>query len=166
MSVTGRPNQELRDSPQQARLRIRIRVWVRRWRLDRELASGRWPDPSRDLSVRAAQLAGEGAQREIACSLRRLVSAAERPRDRVVLSAAPLRRAQVVRWREGLLGLAERLEAHRPVNPCGVARAMVLLCDGTGPLYNPRPERSRMHCGGSRTGCGCARRTRGTVRCS
>jgi len=31
----------------------------------------------------------------------------------------------------------ERLERPDPVNPCGVARVLVLLTDGTGPLYNP-----------------------------
>lgn len=45
-------------------------------------------------------------------------------------------------WREGLLGLADRLEQPVPVNPCGVARTLVLLSDGAGPLYNPAPERS------------------------
>jgi hypothetical protein len=41
-----------------------------------------------------------------------------------------------------LLGLADRLERQAPVNPCGVARTVVLLTDGDGPLYVPTPERS------------------------
>lgn len=52
-------------------------------------------------------------------------------------AAVPLSRRTVMRWRESLLGLAERLERPDPVNPCGVARVLVLLTDGTGPLYNP-----------------------------
>ncbi len=52
-------------------------------------------------------------------------------------AAVPLSRRAVVRWRESLLGLAERLERPDPANPCGVARVLVLLTDGTGPLYNP-----------------------------
>lgn len=52
-------------------------------------------------------------------------------------AAVPLSRRAVLPWREGLLGLAERLEGPNPVNPAGVARVLVLLTDGTGPLYNP-----------------------------
>ena len=47
-----------------------------------------------------------------------------------------MRRAAVVASREGLLGLAERLEGPGPVNPCGVARASFLLTDRLGPLYS------------------------------
>jgi hypothetical protein len=52
-------------------------------------------------------------------------------------AAVPLSRRVVLHWRESLLGVAERLERPEPVNPCGVARVLVLLTDGTGPLYNP-----------------------------
>ncbi len=43
-------------------------------------------------------------------------------------------------WREGLLDLAQALEEPRTVNPCGVARAVVLLTCGTGPLFTPAAE--------------------------
>jgi hypothetical protein len=49
----------------------------------------------------------------------------------------PLSRRVVLSWREGLLGLAERLERPDPVNPCGVARVLLLLTDAMGPLYEP-----------------------------
>jgi hypothetical protein len=49
----------------------------------------------------------------------------------------PLSCRAVLSSREGLLGLAERLDSPDPVNPCGVARALVLLTDGAGPLYSP-----------------------------
>jgi len=49
----------------------------------------------------------------------------------------PVSRRAVVSWRESLLGLAERLERPEAVNACGVARVLMLLTDGTGPLYNP-----------------------------
>jgi len=45
-------------------------------------------------------------------------------------------RPSVLAWREALLGLAERLEQPVPLDPCGVARALVLLTDGGGPFYN------------------------------
>jgi hypothetical protein len=40
------------------------------------------------------------------------------------------------------LGLAERLERPVEVNPTGVARVLMLLTDGSGPLYNPARDRS------------------------
>ena len=51
-----------------------------------------------------------------------------------------MRRDAVLAWREGLLGLAQRLEASAEVNPCGVARAQLVVTDGTGPLYSGLSE--------------------------
>jgi hypothetical protein len=73
----------------------------------------------------------------LARTVRARVKDAERPAVPQLSAAVPLCRRTVVRWREGLLGLAERLERPGPVNPCGVARLLVLLTDGTGPLYEP-----------------------------
>ena len=36
--------------------------------------------------------------------------------------------------------MAERLERPGPINPCGVARVLMLLSDGASPLYNPASE--------------------------
>lgn len=70
-----------------------------------------------------------------------MVANAERPP--VATRAAPLlRREAVMPWREGLLGLADRLECPDPVNPCGVARIITLVTDGSGPAYSPRAKRS------------------------
>jgi hypothetical protein len=126
----------------------RLRVWLGRWRLDRELADG-WPSQSSDLhALRAWQLAERSVRHQVAASLRRVVDDAEQPY--VVLSSPSLRRAgalvslcstEVLDWTDGLLGLADRLDGPAPVSPRGVARARVLLFDGTGPLYNPSPRR-------------------------
>ena len=62
---------------------------------------------------------------------------AERPAALRLSAAVPLSRRAVLSWRESLLGVAERLERPDPVNPCGVARVLVLLTDAAGPLYNP-----------------------------
>ena len=40
-----------------------------------------------------------------------------------------------MRWREALLGIAERLESPNPLSPTAVARVLALVSDGTGPLY-------------------------------
>jgi hypothetical protein len=57
-------------------------------------------------------------------------------------AAVPICRRAVSPWRQGLLGLAERLERAEPVNACGVARVIVLLTDGGSPVYDPFPARS------------------------
>jgi hypothetical protein len=77
---------------------------------------------------------------ELAIWLRRIVADAEHPR--AALRSAPVCRAAVLSWREGMLGLAQRLEQPGTVNPCGVARVLVMLSDRSGPLY--RPERERL----------------------
>jgi hypothetical protein len=121
---------------------IRVRVLLGRWRLDRELADGWAYDAAEDRACRARQLADNVTRHQLACSLRRVVAAAESPRAVSFSSAVPVRRVAVVGWREALLGVAERLEQPGPANPCGVARTRVLLTDGTGPLYNRASERS------------------------
>src|SRR5262249_20700789 len=67
---------------------------------------------------------------------------AERPVGIVLSAAVPVRRPSVLAWREALLGLAERLEAPVPLDPCGVARALVLLTDEDGPFYDAGADRS------------------------
>lgn len=101
------------------------------------MADGFGPDPVEDRALRARQLAATRARRRLARSLRARVKDAERPAAIRMSAAVPLCRRAVLPWREGLLGLAERLERPVPVNPAGVARVLVLLTDGTGPLYNP-----------------------------
>ena len=118
---------------------LRFRVRFCRWRLDRELAAGEPPHRSESHGLRARQLAGARVRRQVAASLRRLVDDAELPY--VALNAVPIRRGDVLAWRQGLPGLADRLDAATPVNPSGVARARLLLTDGMGPLYNPDPQR-------------------------
>jgi len=106
-------------------------------RLDRQLAEGFGSDPIEDLALRSRQLTRVRARRQLARSLRARVNDAERPAAPRLSAAVPLSRRAVRAWRESLLGIAERLERPDPVNPCGVARVLMLLTDGTGPLYNP-----------------------------
>lgn len=49
---------------------------------------------------------------------------------------------KVLPWPEGVLGLAERLDGREPVNASGVARTLLLLTDGAGPIFNPAPSQS------------------------
>ncbi len=120
----------------------RLQVKLHRRRLDHQLADGLDPVELEDRALRASQLVAMRGRRRIARSLRGVVKSAVRP-DALALGAAiPVSRGAVLTWRQGLLGLAERLERPEPVNPCGVARAVLLLTDGVGPLYDPRAARS------------------------
>jgi hypothetical protein len=119
---------------------LRLRVRFRSWRLDRELADGCALDASEDRALRARQLAQPATRQQLACSLRRVVANAEDPRV-ALSSTVPVLRQAVLPCSEALLGLAVRLEQPDPVNPCGIARALLLLTDGTGPLYSREPKR-------------------------
>lgn len=123
-------------------LRLRLRVRLHTARLDRQLAAGLVPDAFADRALRARQLAALGTRRGIARSLRRLVDEAEMPPGARMCSAVPVCRRSILAWREALLGVAERLEQPVALDPCGVARALVLLTDGAGPFYDARATRS------------------------
>jgi hypothetical protein len=123
-------------------LGLRLRVWLHSARLDRQLAEGLLPGAFDDRALRAAQLAGMRTRRGIAHSLRRLVEEAEMPVRALLSSAVPVCRRSVLPCREALLGLADRLEQPVPVDPCGVARTLVVLTDGAGPFYDARAARS------------------------
>ena len=114
-----------------------LRVQLHRGRLDHQVADGFGPDPIEDRALRARQMTARRARRRLARSLRARVKDAEGPAVARMSAAVPLSRRAVLPWRESLLGLAERLEGPDPLNPAGVARVLVLLTDGTGPLYNP-----------------------------
>jgi len=91
--------------------------------------------------VRAHQLTDPLSLAQLARSLRNVVARAEQGGHQLG-SAVTLCTNAVNANREGLLGLAERLERPGPVNPCGVARVVLLLTDGASPLYNHAPTRT------------------------
>jgi hypothetical protein len=117
-------------------------VRLQRTRLDHQIAHGCPPEAFAECALRASQLIAMSTRRRTAGSLRRVVEDCERPHSGMFSSAVPLCRRAVWPWREGLLGLAERLERPGPIEPCAVARVLDLVTDGFGPLYNPGSERS------------------------
>jgi len=123
-----------------ASIGLRVRVRLRRWRLDRELADGLLGESTPAQALRARQLADPRNARALACSLRELVDRVEHPGEPPFDAHVPLACDAVRTWREGLLGIAERLEDPVAAGPCGIARVMTLLTDGAGPLYNPASE--------------------------
>lgn len=112
----------------------RIRVRLLRERLDGELAERLPADTTEFHSARARELSDALTRHELGLALRRVIMNAELPG--ASLSRAAVRHSDVASCREGLLGLAERLEGPGEVNPCGVARARLLLTDRMGPLYS------------------------------
>jgi hypothetical protein len=98
------------------------------------------PKPALARTRGNGRLAAALTRHELALSMRRVVLHAESPA--AASPDAPACAAAILPAREGLLGLAERLEDGRPVHPGGVERARTLLSDPTGPLYCADPEHS------------------------
>lgn len=134
----------LRDDQGQLTLG-RLRPWHRVLarcapdRLDRELAAGASPESSTVLAARATQLTSMKVRRELATSLRRILTAVGEPADVTVITARPprlpLARARIRRLAGPLATLATCLAAPGPVPAQAVAMVSQLLTDGTGPLY-------------------------------
>jgi hypothetical protein len=121
-----------------ARPRLRDRLAVR-WRarhLDRALAAGTPPEASLALALRAQELTEPERRRSIAGGLRRIARDASAGRRSPVARIQP-DRVGIKAASEQLRLLADRLDQPGPVAARGVAKAWLLLTDGTGPLYNP-----------------------------
>jgi hypothetical protein len=125
-----------------APLLLRLRVYLTRGSLDRQIARGVALARTPALTLRAHQLAAESVRRSLAADLRHAVSYAERVESRTPLSAVMLEPARVRAGRGAILRLAERLEQDAPVSPQGVALARVLLTDAASPLFDRDSERT------------------------
>jgi hypothetical protein len=122
---------------EKARLRDRLAA---RWRargLDCALAEGISPETSAPLALRAHRLTEPDRRWSIAGTLRRIVREAQNDRRPSLGRITPV--ASLVRAASQELNeLADTLDDPGPVAAHGVAQALLLLTDGTGPLYNPR----------------------------
>jgi hypothetical protein len=112
---------------------LRLHVALLRSRLDSALAAGADPCDSHVLALRAGQLVDARLRRRLARSLRRAIESGWERRG----TGVPVSRAAVVEARPALLALADDLVELRAPAPRGVALALQLLTDGTGPLYRP-----------------------------
>jgi hypothetical protein len=139
--VAGARRDGAADCVDAARL-LRLRVYLTRGSLDREISRGVALDTTPALILRARQLAVEPTRRVLAADLRRAVEYAEHVGSRTRLSAVMLEPARVRAGRGALLRLAERLEQATPVSPQGVAMTHVLLSDAASPLFNRDSERT------------------------
>jgi hypothetical protein len=130
-----------RSIPARAPLAVRLRVYLLRGRLDRQIACGDRCD-STDLATRASQLTHPRTRHQTARALHRIIDYADRLGSRPNFSAVMIERPAVIAGRQAILGLAERLDGAAQVSPRGVALARQLLSDGLSPLFNRHAERS------------------------
>ena len=121
---------------------LRLKVFVTRGRLDRQIAAGHRCEGTAELALRARQLSDPRTQQELARNLRGIIDYVDRRGSRKVISSVILERAAVRRGRRAILDLAEQLERAAPVNPRGIVLARALVTDGLGPLFNPHSERT------------------------
>jgi hypothetical protein len=123
----------------------RLRVGRHEPQIDAALADGDDPWRSAELFVRAVHLSALEERRKLAHALEDLVTRAEagrqgrpyrRLRRRGPASPYPsLRRREVLDQRETLLALAARVGGPAPVPVSVVARLMLLLCEGSSPIF-------------------------------
>jgi hypothetical protein len=123
-------------------LALRLRVYLRRINLDRQIAAGRPCASSAELAMRACQLTERRTLWQLAGGLRRVVAYVDRAGAGPVFTAVVIDRAAVAASRHAILGLAERLEGAAPVSPRGVALVLTLLSDGLSPLFDRHCERT------------------------
>lgn len=115
---------------------FRLRVHLRRRRLDRELATGIDPADRPDLRDRAAELVGAKARRTLATVLDRTRREAEGP-TRPFESAAPLARAAIKENSAQIKAIVRRLEDGQAITPTSMARVAVLVHERDSPLFDP-----------------------------
>ena len=114
----------------------RLRARLRAFRLDRDLAAGSSPEASVALALRARMLVRTRHRRDLAASADRVLATATQPAYSRRLPV-PVCRDRVRDCSEDFGELIRRLRAAGPVPVRGVAKAVVLLGDASGPLYHP-----------------------------
>ncbi|HLI60933.1 MAG TPA: hypothetical protein VKV21_14825 [Solirubrobacteraceae bacterium] len=116
-----------------------VSAWLRRGRLDQELATGipSWESPRH--AARALQLTRRSHRTALAQGLNRVLQEVRRttPRMRRMSCVMPCRGA-VLRCAPLLEELADVLAGDLPLDPMRVARLHILIRDGAGPFYCPR----------------------------
>jgi len=122
--------------PRPVRLRDRIEARVRTHHLDRQLASGVPPERGAALSLRARRLVDPAFGARVAHRLHAI--AREAVLRRVPRAQIAVRLAAVAELSAEFDELARRLLDPRPLAVRGVAQVLVLLGEGSGPLYSAR----------------------------
>ena len=119
-----------------ARPLLGLLVRLQRGALDRALADGAAPLRSPALALRARQLESGREVALVAARLRAILHEADHPSPGFT-ARAPVQRAQVAAARPFIANLIERLQGMEHPRAAGVARARLLLVDGSSPIYAP-----------------------------
>lgn len=127
--------EEMIPIPRRARLADRLTARLAARRLDIALARGASPDHNAALSLRAHALIGARCRAHLARCCRELLRRAEEPWQPMFNPFPTPARARVLACRAELEALADALTAAAAVDAGGVAAGLLLLSDGTGPLY-------------------------------
>ena len=114
----------------------RVVARVRADQLDRELARGASPEASAPLAIRAQALVRPATRRFLARTLLDLLAEATHPAQRLALARIPPQRHRVLHAADAIQALVGHLLAPGPVPARGVALVMLLLTDGSGPLFH------------------------------
>jgi hypothetical protein len=139
--LVGRaPDGSLQVFARRRRIRDGVLLRLCATRLDEELAAGRPADGERLRAMRAQTLIALPARRELAQQWAALLARAERP-SHPTLAQVPVRRTEIMAARAEIDHLIYTLRPPQPISARGVARAGLLLTDGTGPVYNRRSGR-------------------------
>ena len=123
----------LRARPTRWWERIGARLLARS--LDRALADGDPPETRPLLATRARALVAPAERRSLASHWENLLALTEGEPDRS-LRRVPLCRDEIIAAESSVREMLVALVAPLPVSARGVARASLLLRDGSGPLYN------------------------------
>ncbi len=126
---------------QRAPRRLRLKIFLTRERLDRQLAAGSLYDSTALLELRASQLESHRERRMLARQLRRMIDYSDRNGERPLRSAVQIHRPAVRAGKRELLELAAQLEGPAVVGPRGLAQARLLITDRHSPLFNPAGAR-------------------------
>ncbi len=121
------------ERPPRFGLGVRVRAFIKLAELDQALAEGADPRESRELALRAQQLAKPAKRIRFARAIERVVSDVGSPEPQILLGV--YRRWPVLKNRVLLRALADRLRAEAPVRLRGLAMVDLLLYRSDGPLY-------------------------------
>lgn len=135
MHRTDRTAEGVGPAPRTAlgRCLVRMRVQMRRGKLDAALAAGTSPWASPELILRASQLTAPDERRKVAVALEAVVACAEQGRS--VSRYLHLREGAVLHDREALVELAARLAGTEPVPAAVIAQLEWLLWSERSPFY-------------------------------
>jgi hypothetical protein len=116
--------------------RLKVRLNARA--LDRALAAGQPSSAEPAVALRARRLTELSKRRELARTLKQLVTRAYQASNSLASAQVPVARRAVLIAAEELTQLAAELLTPGPVGAGGVAQVQLLISDGTSPLYNPQ----------------------------